>query len=578
MNLASENMVETDILVIGGGIAGCFAAIKVKEQGLKVTIVDKAYAGKSGAGIATDIFWLVFNPEWGADFDVCMDTFIKSGEYINNRPWCEIILKDSWQIYQDMVSWGVEFPPDALEYVNYFPPFTGMRIKHRNPAPVLRNQAEKVGVKVLDRIMCTDLLKHDGKVAGAIGFSYDTGDLYIFKAKATVLTAGGSSFKTAAEMSMLTGDAEGMAFRAGAEITGKEFGSSTFPSFARYPSWGRAAHGQVNPAFPNIADGEGTVLGGVPAHLTEESRQEWSLGLESVVHDGRGPIFWDPTPATAEDTQRMMKWQTDTHSPQEVERAREIFDLSSPSKIQLSGGYAAGYSLVGASGIWVMDTKGATSLAGLYAAGDCGGTRYNGSYLTNPGLGACPAAITGRRAGMGAAEYALQEEEPVIDEAEIARLKNIMYTPIERRGGFSPRWVTQLLQNTMLPYFIIYIKHGGRLQAALTIVEFLRDHLLPKMVVKDAHELRLAHETKNMVLIAEMMLRASLFRTESRGLHYREDYPQRDDPAWLAWTKIKEEKGKMTVSKEPVPQEWWPDLSKSYEERYDLRFPGEQVN
>ena len=178
---------------------------------------------------------------------------------------------------------------------------------------------------------------------------------------------------------------------------------------------------------------------------------------------------------------------------------------------------------------------------------------------------------------MGATEYALQEEEPVIDDAEIARLKNIMYTPTERRGGFNPRWVTQLLQNTMVPYFIIYIKEGERLQAALTIVEFLRDHLVPKLVVKDAHELRLAHETKNMVLSAEMMLRSSLFRTESRGLHYREDYPRRDDPTWLAWTKVKEEQGQMKVSREPVPKEWWPDLSQPYEERYDLRFPGEFV-
>jgi succinate dehydrogenase/fumarate reductase flavoprotein subunit len=76
-----------------------------------------------------------------------------------------------------------------------------------------------------------------------------------------------------------------------------------------------------------------------------------------------------------------------------------------------------------------------------------------------------------------------------------------------------------------------------------------------------------------MVLNAEMILRASLFRTESRGLHYREDYPRRDDPTWLAWTKVKAEKGKMTLSKEPVPKEWWPDLSRPEEERYIEVFP-----
>jgi succinate dehydrogenase/fumarate reductase flavoprotein subunit len=113
------------------------------------------------------------------------------------------------------------------------------------------------------------------------------------------------------------------------------------------------------------------------------------------------------------------------------------------------------------------------------------------------------------------------------------------------------------------------------LQAALTIVEFLRDHLVPKLIAKDNHELRLAHETKNMVLHAEMILRASLFRTESRGQHYREDYPRRDDPAWLVWVKLQEEEGRMKVSKEPIPRQWWPDLTKPYEERYPRRFPGE---
>jgi succinate dehydrogenase/fumarate reductase flavoprotein subunit len=78
-----------------------------------------------------------------------------------------------------------------------------------------------------------------------------------------------------------------------------------------------------------------------------------------------------------------------------------------------------------------------------------------------------------------------------------------------------------------------------------------------------------------MVLNAEMRLRASLFRTESRGGHYREDYPQRMDPEWLAWVLLKEEKGKMKALKKPIPKEWWPDLSKPYEERYPTQFPGE---
>ena len=191
--------------------------------------------------------------------------------------------------------------------------------------------------------------------------------------------------------------------------------------------------------------------------------------------------------------------------------------------------------------------------------------------------GLTPAAVTGRRAGSGAAKYALQIEKPVIDQAELTRLKEVMYAPAERKGGFDPRWVTQLVQNTVMPYFIMFIKHGERLKSALTTVEFLRDNLIPKLVAKDPHELRLAHETRNMTLAAEMMLRSSLYRTESRGVHYREDYPGRDDPTWLAWVKLKEEQGKMKLWRLQFQKKWRPDLSIPYEKRYPVRFPGEQT-
>jgi succinate dehydrogenase/fumarate reductase flavoprotein subunit len=78
-----------------------------------------------------------------------------------------------------------------------------------------------------------------------------------------------------------------------------------------------------------------------------------------------------------------------------------------------------------------------------------------------------------------------------------------------------------------------------------------------------------------MSLDADLILKSSLFRTESRGTHYREDYPRRDDPNWLAWTVAKEEDGEVKLSKEPLPEEWWPDMSIPYEERYPARFPGE---
>jgi succinate dehydrogenase/fumarate reductase flavoprotein subunit len=201
----------------------------------------------------------------------------------------------------------------------------------------------------------------------------------------------------------------------------------------------------------------------------------------------------------------------------------------------------------------------------------------NGAVYTIGASSSMGAMVTGARAGGAAAKEILQMGKLTVDEKEVERKKRFIYAPKERKGGYSPRWVTQLLQNTMMPYFILYIKRADRLQAALTQIEFMQEHLVPKLFARDPHELRLAHETKNMVLSAEMRLRSSLFRTESRGNHYREDYPRRDDPNWLAWTKIREEQGKMKLIKVPIPKEWWPDLSIPYEKRYPLRFPNEKI-
>jgi succinate dehydrogenase/fumarate reductase flavoprotein subunit len=568
----SENIVETDILVIGGGTAGCFAAIKAREQGLDVTIVDKGYAGKSGASIVAGGAWMVFNPEFGhLDFDAAMNEINKNGEYINNREWSEIILKESWATYQDLVSWGVEFGAEESEMKDYakeqlfrteaaaerpahLMPFGLVPLRHRKTTPFLRKQAEKVGVKILDRIMIADLLKQDGKVVGAIGFPAESYDLYIFKAKSIVMSGGNNNFRSPGyHTSCLSGDADAMAYRAGAEITGKEFPDLHF-NLANYPAWKSTA--ELYGCHWYFADAEGKHI---PAMAMD-------LAMVSVIHAGKGPIVWDFDAATPEDVKAMQAYILKRGNPVEAERIG--LDPSRGGKYAVIGGSAAGNSDSQTAGIWPINTKCASSVPGLYAAGDCCCTWCWGSIVRGAPWGLTPAAVTGKRAGTGAAEYALQTKEPVIKKTEITRLRELMYAPAERKGGFSPRWLTQLLRNTMMPYFILHIKHGDRLQAALTMIDFFRNHLVPKLMARDAHELRLAQETRNMVLNAEMILKASLFRTESRGRHYREDYPQKDDPSWLAWTKIKEDKGEMKLFKEPIPEEWWPDMSKPYNERY----------
>ena len=576
-----EKTVETDVLVIGGGIAGCFAAIKARERGARVVLVDKACTAKSGGTVAAGAGYMFFNPDWGHSLEASLNAISRNGEYLSNREWAEVIMNDSWSTYQDLVSWGVKFPIENERIKDHYQPLSmidtsGMRTLfgqipiRRGNFSVLRKQVCKSGAEVIDRVMVTDLLKQGKGVAGAAGFTIEHNDLYIFKAKAVIISTGVSSFKPAGSaVACLTGDGDAMAYRAGAEITGKEF-SSKFVTIAANPYW-RSYPGFGG--YPCFTDATGN-----PIELRNiNSVGFWDLAQDNVIHEGKGPVLWNFENATTEHIEAIYD-AVQVSEGNDLTYTRQGLELKPESKFLIAGGSGIGTSDSQTAGIWVIDTKCATCIPGLFAAGESCGTRYVGAVHTARGFGLTASAVTGARAGKNAAGYALGTDGPVPDREEIESVKRTIFGPLERKGGFSPRWVTQLLHNTMVPYFILHIKHRDRLQAALTLVEFLRDHLVPQLIAGNDHELRLAHETKNMVLNAEMMLRASLFRTESRGQHYREDYPHRDDPEWLAWTKIKEEDGKMKAIKEPVPEKWWPDLSEPYKERYPCRFIGEATS
>ena len=295
--------------------------------------------------------------------------------------------------------------------------------------------------------------------------------------------------------------------------------------------------------FLKCANGHGEVIPGFfdrPKGVTEYKFAY--VDSDWFINSGQGPMYW----------------------------------VSPDGNKQLTGGACLGNAIRKADGLWPADHECHYSLPGLYAAGDCLGTMQNGAVYNLRGASTLGCMVTGAIAGKNAAKEAAAMGKQEVGEQEIARALNYAHTPKERKGGFSPRWVTQLLKNTMAPYFVSYIKKEERLKAALTTVEFMQEHLVPMLLARDPHELRLAHETRNMVLTAEMQLRSALFRTESRGNHYREDYPMRDDANWLAWTKIKLDQGKMTLAKVPVPKEWWPDQSKPYRQLYPMPLPGEE--
>lgn len=559
-----EHAIECDVLVIGGGYAACFAAIKAREQGAAVVMVDKGLAGRSGQSpFATST--LVFDPRAGVKLEDLMDEGNRKTEYLNNRYWMETTITHSHDRLQDMVAWGLPF---RTQEGGGRRASSAPRELHREVAfggrmgdlpYALRQRALKIGVRILDRVMVAELLKQDGRVVGAIGIASasTSHEVYTFVAKTTVQAVGACGYKPAGfpPLHQLTGDGEAMAYRAGAEIFGKEFVDTHFTR-SDMPTNGRATalvhmdqarvpenlKGLRNASLMGryLLDAAENRLPDRPAELVQYPLSYLTLPLEA--HAGRAPI-------------------------------RAVGDAG--ARFGIVGGSCLGMSVRHGDGLWAADEQCGSSIPGLYAAGDALGTATNGAVYYLVGSSSMGAMVTGAIAGTAAAREAAQMGEPTVPREEIARAKQFLGTPLERKGGFGPRWVTQLLQNTMAPYFVSYVKKADRLQAALTQVEFMQQHLVPMLIARDPHELRLAIETRSMVLSAEMRLRSALFRTESRGNHYREDFPRRDDGNWLAWTKIKMDQGRMTLVKVPIPRQWRPDESIPYEQRYPFRFPGE---
>ncbi len=559
-----ENIIETDVLVIGGGLAGCFASVKAKEKGAEVILADKGYVSKTGGTpYAGDT--MVFNPEWGHDLDAWMEQVSVLGEYVNNRQWNEIVFKESFDRFKDLESFGVKFMEENGEVVRLphpmstldlpdkdkFPPLVS-QVVHWLPgwAAAIRKHVEKSGVRLMERVVICELIEQDDKIVGAIGFPVDKEELIVFKAKAVVICAGGGGFRPVGYPTHeLTADGASMAYRVGAEITGKEFvGPSTSRGFEPHPGW--------KTMYEVFSSGHSAALPG-------EAKKTPFLGR--LVNSEGDEVL-----------RRGMSWHgwIDVHYEMHAGRGPLYTEGPGGRKMPV-GGPGAGGSMHGhaTAGIFPSDTDCSVGVPGLYGAGDSLGVQFVGATYSGFGFATAYASVSGARAGTAAAEFALKTGIVSLDQAKVENMEKSIKGPMERKGGFSPRWVTEVLRSYMLPYFVMYIKHEDRLKAALMNVEFIRDHLVPKLTARDAHELRLAHETRSMVLNAEMKLRSSMFRKESRGNHYREDFPQRNDPDWFAWVMLKQENGKMQVYKKPMPEEWWPDMTKSYNERYPLKFP-----
>ncbi len=559
---------ECDILVIGGGFSGLMAAVTAAEQGNRVVLVDKGKPGYSGqtpyAGCTS---W--FDPELGDDREAYENNFMRGSQYMGNYNWGQVWLEESKSTYLKMKELGLfeEIPravetghADALDYVGYRE-FTGAKDRHARFVPILK----KKGVTVVTHTMITCVTRNEEKATGAIGFHVPSGCVIAFHAKAVIMCMGGGTYKPAGwPACSISYDAAAIGYELGLPIIGHEFEDYHFSSSGR-PS---------NAFIPNVWDYLEPMcfLGGMikKDHLFSTFKNnslKWKTALEGHAawgdtdHEQKAPPR-KPGPGNGPRVPRLM--------PEETEPAPDAF------------GGSAGLGVHTVNGIYCgsEDTHGYTGIPGLYCAGDgCNAGPFGGSdYPGGPGFTSNFVSLQGRRAALAASEYAAGAPLCRIPRDEIEARTEELYRPLKRTSGFSPSWALDCLHAIMILPSTIVLKNEACLQGALAQVEFLRDHILPKVQAVSTHDLRTCHELKSKVLEAEMKLRASLARKESRGGHYRIDYPCRNDRDFLCFFgMVKGEDGRMNVVRIEYPDTWKGNREESYEERYGLFvFPGEK--
>jgi succinate dehydrogenase/fumarate reductase flavoprotein subunit len=507
---------ETDILVVGGGMAGVFAAIKAKRKGANVILVDKGSVGRSGLTPFANGF-KVFDEEEGADRETWIKDWTTMTGGIHHSAYLDNLMDYSKELYEELESWGA----------------TDVGF-----GQVLRSKVQEEGIEIIERTMLTSLLEEDGKIQGALGFKLDSEEAVIIKAKAVVLCTGGGAFKPSGfQVCSLTSDGDAMAYRIGGQISGKEFMDAHF-TYADSPAycWGQWSGlwstGMLKET--NAPDPDGNNL---------------DLTSYHSAHAGEIPTTRSGGPSEDEEMPEGMEPPEGMEAPDGMEGGPG--EGGGQASQEMIGGASAGLGVHKTEGLFPTDDKCGTNIVGLFAAGDCLSSMLAGpSYGGAIGMALASSATQGALAGETAYEYSTSVEMPEISDDEINTVQTEMFAPRELEQGYDPAWVTQMLKFNAIPYYVLYIKKENRLQAALDNVLFLKEHFADKMVASDAHELRLVHETRNMILNAEMKLRSSMYRTESRGNHYREDYPDTNDKDWLAWVVIQQgTDGEMELSK-----------------------------
>ncbi|MFQ6053303.1 MAG: FAD-binding protein [Candidatus Bathyarchaeia archaeon] len=529
---------EADVLVLGTGGAGLRAAIEAEARGASVVVVSKAPAGMNNATVVA-----------GGGFRAAVEGLtpeehfkdtITVGKGINDRRLVEVLAYEGGMRVMELRRFGVEMRiRRGGVSVGDIPTLMGLGL-----TKPLVDYARSRGVRFLENVIVTRLVTDGGAVAGAVGYDVYHDQPVVVSAKATVLATGGAAalYERSDCPLRTTGDGYSLAYEAGARLRDMEF-VQFFPLALAEPG-----------APPFLVGGPVSEEGRIINSLGEEIPEKHGITARPLVLKSRDllsrTIMIEVLEGRGVDGAVLLD-------------AREVLRRRGEEGLFTTGRYAFFLDRLKATerplrvapichfcmGGVVIDEHGDTGVPGLFAAGEVvggvhGANRHGGNALTE-------ITVFGARAGAAAAEYAKGLSRVSIESAAAPELEG--YEAIRGRepGTGNPGALMRRLRETMWLKAGVVRDEAGLKEALAEIAEL--KGLLPALYASSGRMMLEALEAPMALETAELICRAALERTESRGAHYRVDHPEEDDGRWLRTVVISRGvDGDVELAAEPI--------------------------
>lgn len=488
-----------DVLVIGGGPAGCWAALTARAAGASVVLAEKGFVGTSGATAPSNTT-LFYNVPGDAEQNAAMvGDRIRAANGFVVPGFVHRVFDEAAAKSEIMARWGYDWPRNELG--------KSFRGNLRGPDYMmfLRKRLLAEGVRILDHSPVLELLSAGGVAAGAAGIDRRSGDRWAVRAGAVVMATGGCAFRSGVVGTHnLTGDGYLFAAEAGAEFSGMEF----------------SGHYSLAPAEGGLTKG---IIYFSGSFSTEDGSPVGRDAVATTLMSGR-PVYavLDKADAYLEEGYRRGQPNIFVYFHR---LGGNPFTERYPVKLLCEG-------TVRTVGGLVVDERCATNVPGLFAVGDVTGReKLTGTAMSGGGPAAAWCIASGTWAGRAAGRFAAALG-PRQDTRSLSALGRAGLRPA---GGASDRDLTQEItrgvQAEMLPLDKNYLRTGDGLTASLAVLDRLwseaRDRLAPGTGGNPRDVVR-AREAAALVATARWVYRSALARTESRGLHQRADFPSTD--------------------------------------------------